>query len=200
MKIFIGLGNPGPEYEDTRHNVGFRVIDELRKRHEPFDGVKTEYCRGWMSRMAGKEVLLVKPKTFINQSGIAVKKLFDRYGGDLEDYVIIHDDLDIEVGRIKIISKKGPGGHNGIISIVSILDSRDFVRVRIGIGREKAGNSYVDYVLAPFTREETPCVEKSVWTAASACEEMVRSSTAKAMSLYNSEKSKPGDRSERPGD
>ncbi len=185
MKIFVGLGNPGLRYKETRHNVGFMVIDSLKKKYGPVNIIKTDYCRGWEIGIEGKEALLVKPKTFINESGTAVKKLFDRYGGSLEDYVIIHDDLDIEVGKIKIISRKGPGGHNGIISVIRELDSRDFVRVRIGIGRDKTDKPYIDYVLSPFAAEEKETIEESVKLAVSACEEMVRSSVAKAMSLYN---------------
>lgn len=185
MKIIVGLGNPGLEYKATRHNVGFRVIDGLRKRHETAEVIKTGYCRGWKVGMCGNEAVLIKPKTFINQSGIAVKKIFERFGGSLEDYIVVHDDLDIDLGRIKIISRKGAGGHNGIISIIDELGSKDFVRVRVGIGRNVGEKTYIDYVLSPFSKEEKPFVEEAVSLAVSACEEMVKSSVAKAMTLYN---------------
>ena len=185
MKIFIGLGNPGLKYQDTRHNIGFRVIDEFVKKHKPVTVIKTEYCKGWEVTIEGKQAVLIKPKTFINESGLSVKKIWDRFDGPLEDYIIIHDDLDIEMGRIKIVSKKGAGGHNGIISVINELGSKDFVRIRIGIGRDIGDKSYIDYVLTPFLPEEQKLIESAVNLAVLACEEIVRSSVAKAMSLYN---------------
>ena len=185
MKIIVGLGNSGGKYEKTRHNVGFRVIDLLRKRFSPGDVVKARYYRGWETTIAGRGAVLIKPNTFMNESGLAVKKAFERFGGSLEDYIVVHDDLDIPVGRVKIIAGKGPGGHNGIISVIRELGSRDFARVRIGIGRERVDDSYIDYVLAPFLLEELPAVEDSIEKACSAIEEILRSSLEKAMSLYN---------------
>ncbi len=185
MKIIIGLGNPGLKYKATRHNVGFRVIDCLRKRHRPLSTIKTGYCRGWEASVEGNPAVFLKPKTYINESGIAVKKMFDRFGGSFEDYIVVHDDLDIDVGRIKIIGKKGAGGHNGITSIINHLGSRDFFRVRVGIGRNTGEKSYIDYVLSPFCPEERKPVEEAVRLAAEACEEIIRSSADKAMSLYN---------------
>jgi peptidyl-tRNA hydrolase, PTH1 family len=185
MKIIIGLGNPGLKYAATRHNVGFRVIDSLRKKNKAVNVIKTGFCRGWEAVVENRPAVFIKPKTFINESGLAVKKIFDRFGGSLEDYIVIHDDLDIDVGKIKIVSKKGAGGHNGIISIINELGSRDFVRIRVGIGRETGEKTYIDYVLSPFAPREKKLVEEAVKLAASACEEIVISSTAKAMTLYN---------------
>ncbi len=185
MKIIVGLGNPGIAYGSTRHNVGFRVIDLLRKRYPPERVIKHQYYRIWETKIENYPAILGKPKTFMNESGIAVKKIYERFNGSLKDYLIVHDDLDITVGRIKIIAGKGPGGHNGIISIINELASKDFVRVRIGIGREKRGNSYVDYVLSPFLPEERSLVEKSLERACSAIEEIVTGGLERAMSLYN---------------
>jgi peptidyl-tRNA hydrolase, PTH1 family len=185
VKIIVGLGNPKIGYGGTRHNIGFRVVDLLRKKHSPERVIKTQYYRGWETRIEDVGVVLIKPKTYVNESGIAVRKAFERFNGDMEDYLIVHDDLDIPVGRIKIISGKGPGGHNGIISVINELGSKDFIRIRIGIGREKIGESYVQYVLSPFLREEKPLVEESLERACSAIEELIRSGLAKAMSLYN---------------
>ena len=185
MKILIGLGNPGLEYEDTRLYIGFEVIDVLRKKFSPVNVIKTNYYKGWEVVIGGKEAVLVKPKTFINNSGIALKKLFERFDGELEDYTVIHDDLDIEVGKLKIINKKSAGGHKGVASIITELGSRDFIRVRVGIGRGKVGQSNVEYVLSPFSNEEKPLIKEAVHLAALACEEIVRSNVAKAMTLYN---------------
>ncbi len=185
MKIIVGLGNPGSGYGGTRHNVGFRVVDLLRKKYNPDKVIKQQYYRGWETEIEGCRVVLVKPQTFMNESGIAVRKVFERFDGELKDCLIVHDDLDIPAGGIKIIAGKGPGGHNGVISVINALGSRDFVRIRIGIGRERTGDSYVDYVLSPFLPEERPVIEKSLERACSAIEEIVKGGLEKAMSLYN---------------
>jgi len=185
VKIIVGLGNPGMGYGGTRHNVGYRVVDLLRKKYNPAKVIKQQYYRGWETEIEGSRIVLVKPKTFMNESGIAVRKVFERFDGSLKDYLIVHDDLDIPAGGIKIIAGKGPGGHNGVISVINELGSRDFVRVRIGIGREKEGDSYVDYVLSPFFPEERPVIEKSLEKACAAIEEIARGGLEKAMSLYN---------------
>ena len=185
VKIFIGLGNPGLRYSGTRHNMGHLVISELKKKNKPIEPIKKNYARGWVMDIAGQDAVAVKTTTFMNQSGIAVKKIFDRFRGDIEDYVIIHDDLDIPLGAIKLVCNKGPGGHNGVISVIEHLGSREFVRLRMGIDRQRVGDSYVDYVLSSFTREELPLVKQSVSKAALACEEIVKGGTLKAMSLYN---------------
>ncbi len=185
MKIIVGLGNPGTGYGNTRHNAGFRVVDLLRKKYNPEKVIKHRLYRGWEVTIENCPVILVKPKTFMNESGSAVKSVFDRFDGSLKDYVIVHDDLDIPSGGMKVIAGKGPGGHNGVISVISHLGSRDFVRVRIGIGREKTDDSYVDYVLSPFLPEERQLVEETMERACAAIEEIVRSGLEKAMSLYN---------------
>jgi|LSQX01.3.fsa_nt_gb PTH1 family peptidyl-tRNA hydrolase len=185
MKIFIGLGNPGLKYQNTRHNIGFEVINSIRNKYSPKDVIKTDYCKGWIVSIAGKETVIAKPKTFVNESGVAVKKLYDRFGGSIDDYIVIHDDLDIEVGKIKIVNNKGAGGHNGISSVISELNSKDFFRIRVGIGRDIEETSYINYVLSSFKTEEKPLIEEAIKLATMACEEMVRSSTAKAMTIYN---------------
>ncbi|MBN1444808.1 MAG: aminoacyl-tRNA hydrolase [Candidatus Omnitrophica bacterium] len=185
MKIIAGLGNPETGYGNTRHNVGFMAVGLLRKEHAPAEVIKARHYRGWGIKIAGVDTVLIKPKTFMNESGIAVKKAFERFGGRFEDCIIVHDDLDIPVGRIKITSGKGPGGHNGVISVINELGSRDFIRVRIGIGRTKTENSYVDYVLSPFLPEEEPLIKDSLEKACLAIEEIIKSGIEKAMSLYN---------------
>ncbi|MCX8081868.1 MAG: aminoacyl-tRNA hydrolase [bacterium] len=185
MKIIIGLGNAKIGYGNTRHNIGFKVIDLLRKKYYPSKVIKTHYYRGWESSIISVPVILIKPKTFMNESGIAVKKVFERFNGEMKDYIIIHDELDVQLGKIKITTGKGPGGHKGVLSVVNELGSRDFIRVRIGIGKENLDVSYVDYVLSPFLQEEKPLIEQSLEKAVLAIEEIVRSGIEKAMSLYN---------------
>lgn len=185
MKIIVGLGNPGLKYRNTRHNIGFRVVDLLRKKYKIKKVITHQYYRGWEIEIKNCPVVIVKPKTFMNESGYAVKKVFERFNGHPKDYLIVHDDLDIPTGSIKIIAGKGPGGHNGVASVINELGTRDFIRVRIGIGREALGDSYVDYVLSPFLPEEMPLIERAVERACAAIEEVIRGGIEKAMSLYN---------------
>lgn len=185
MKIIVGLGNAKIGYGSTRHNIGFKVIDLLRKKYPPSEVIKTQYYRGWKTEIEDSSVVLIKPKTFMNESGIAVKKVFDRFDGRLDDYIVIHDELDVPLGKIKIVKGKGPGGHKGVLSVINELGSKDFVRVRLGIGRENLALPYIDYVLSPFLPEEKTLVEQSLEKAISAVEEMIKSGIEKAMSLYN---------------
>ncbi|MCM8777311.1 MAG: aminoacyl-tRNA hydrolase [Candidatus Omnitrophica bacterium] len=185
MKIIVGLGNNKIGYSNTRHNIGFRVIDLVRKKYPPANILKTKYYRGWEIEIAGSPVVLIKPKTFMNESGIAVKNAFERFNGEIKDYIVIHDELDIPLGKIKIITGKGPGGHKGVLSVVNELGSKDFIRIRIGIGRENLNIPYVNFVLSPFLSEERPLVEQSLEKAIGAIEEIIKSGIEKAMCLYN---------------
>ena len=185
MKIIVGLGNNKIGYGNTRHNIGFKVIDLVRKKYPPVNILKTQYYRGWEIEIEGNYVVLVKPKTFMNESGIAVKKVFERFNGELNDYIIIHDELDIPLGKIKIIAGKGPGGHKGVLSVINELGSKDFIRIRIGIGRENLDMPYIDFVLSPFLSEEKPLVEQSLDKAVGAIEEIIKNGIEKAMSIYN---------------
>lgn len=154
MKMIVGLGNPGIEYEKTRHNVGFMVVErvaELQKGEWERKGkFEVEVCN------LG-EIFLIKPMTFMNDSGRAVQKVMHFYKCGLEDLVVIHDDLDIQLGDFKIQKDKGPKIHNGVNNIEQILGSKEFLRVRVGIDnrvvREETGK---DYVLGEFSNEEKP--------------------------------------------
>lgn len=185
MKIIVGLGNAKIGYGNTRHNIGFKAIDLLRKKYTPSEVIKHKYYRGWRTEIAGSPIILIKPKAFMNESGIAVKKVFERFDGKLDDYIIIHDELDVPLGKIKITAGKGPGGHKGVLSVVNELGSKDFIRIRIGIWKENLDAPYVDYVLSPFLPEERPLVEESLERMVSAIEEIVKSGIQKAMSIYN---------------
>lgn len=184
MKIFVGLGNPGEEYKDTRHNAGFMVIDNFLKKRE-YQSNKHRYFISYTTFVDRNDVLLVKPRTYINESGIAVKKVLDTFRIKPEELVIIHDDLGIETGKIKITFDKGDNGHKGIISIFDTIETKNFYRIRIGIGKEKIEIPYVKYVLSPFPEEEKHLIENAIVKASEAIEEITKSSIEKAMSLYN---------------
>jgi PTH1 family peptidyl-tRNA hydrolase len=183
--IFVGLGNPGIEYKDTRHNVGFKIIDSLKKSFRIIEIYKKKLFNGWKIEIGNKEIIVLKPKTYMNESGKAVKSAIEIFNENIENLFVIHDDMDIELGKIKIVKDKGPGGHKGIISIIENIGTNEFFRIRIGIGRPPEGISPVDYVLSPFMTEEKELIKNSLKKTEKAIEEIIKSSVEKAMSLYN---------------
>ncbi|RAT03712.1 aminoacyl-tRNA hydrolase [Bacillus cereus] len=186
MKLIVGLGNPGREYELTRHNIGFMAIDELAKRwnislnEQKFKGV---FGAGFVN---GEKVILLKPLTYMNLSGESIRPLMDYYKIDVEDFVVLYDDLDIPVGKLRLRMKGSAGGHNGVKSIISHLGTQEFQRIRMGIDRPKNGMKVVDYVLGRFTSEEIPDVNHSIEKAADACEEWLNKPFLQIMNTFNS--------------
>ncbi|MBP2624104.1 aminoacyl-tRNA hydrolase [Streptococcus oricebi] len=154
-KLIVGLGNPGDKYFETKHNVGFMLIDKICKELDlkfTVDKIfQAEIASGFFN---GEKVYFVKPLTFMNESGRAVQALLAYYGLDKEDLLVIYDDLDMEVGKIRLRKKGSAGGHNGIKSIIKHLDSQDFQRIKIGIGRPKPNQTVVAHVLSKFTQED----------------------------------------------
>jgi PTH1 family peptidyl-tRNA hydrolase len=154
MRLVVGLGNPGAKYVATRHNIGFRVVDQLAVAfgidigREKFSAV---FGRG---RAEGIEVVLAKPMAYMNLSGPPVRSLADFFRISAQEVLVIHDDIDLEYGRLKIKEKGGHGGHNGIRSLINAFGGGDFTRLRVGIGRSDAGAQVADYVLDQFTRDE----------------------------------------------
>jgi PTH1 family peptidyl-tRNA hydrolase len=186
MKLIVGLGNPGREYELTRHNIGFMAIDELAKRwnislnEQKFKGV---FGAGFVN---GEKVILLKPLTYMNLSGESIRSLMDYYKIDVEDFVVMYDDLDIPVGKLRLRMKGSAGGHNGVKSTISHLGTQEFQRIRMGIDRPKNGMKVVDYVLGRFTSEEIPNVNHSIEKAADACEEWLNKPFLQIMNTFNS--------------
>lgn len=185
MKLIVGLGNPGREYELTRHNIGFMVVDELSKRwniplnQQKFKGV---YGSGIVN---GEKVILLKPLTYMNLSGESIRPLMDYYKIGIEDFMVMYDDLDIPVGKLRLRMKGSAGGHNGVKSTIAHLGTQDFNRIRIGIDRPKHGMKVVDYVLARFGAEEMPHVQESIQKSADACEKWIDTSFLQVMNTFN---------------
>ncbi|MEO3947913.1 aminoacyl-tRNA hydrolase [Gorillibacterium sp. CAU 1737] len=155
MKWFVGLGNPGREYKDTRHNVGFMALDRFAEEHGL--AFKESKCKGWLAEgnVAGHKVYLLKPATYMNLSGEAVRAFQQFYKASLDDMIVIYDDLDTDIGRLRLRYQGSAGGHNGIKSIIQHAGTQTFNRIRIGISRpHPAGRSVVDYVLGEFNKEE----------------------------------------------
>jgi PTH1 family peptidyl-tRNA hydrolase len=158
MKLVVGLGNPGTEYSNTRHNAGFLVIDALATDYHlspPTSFDKKSNSEIFTLDSNSEKILLVKPQTFMNNSGQAVRALADFYKIPLQNIIIIHDEKDIPLGDYKIQTNRGPAGHNGVQSIIDHLGTKDFTRIRVGVGPKIGGiEKIVDYVLQKFSKEE----------------------------------------------
>ncbi len=185
MKIIVGLGNPGCEYSETKHNVGFMVVDELARRWNVCNWRKRSNAEVAECRFAGESVLLVKPQTYMNLSGTAVGELARWYKTAEEDIVVIFDDMDIPAGKLRLRMKGGSGGHRGIESLLQHLNKDSFLRLRMGIGRPPQGWQVVDYVLSRFSAEEKPLLESAIIRSAEAVECIITQGMNKAMNLFN---------------
>lgn len=173
MKLIIGLGNPGLRYRNTRHNAGFMVVDVLAGRHGIKVNVKKYLSRLGEGLIKDTRVVLAKPHCFMNLSGEAVKALLRGYRARAGDIIVIHDDIDIAHGKIKVKHSGGNAGHKGIGSIIEHLGTGEFTRVRIGVGRPAPEEDVVEYVLGKFGREELPPLERSLALAADAVESLL---------------------------
>ncbi|MCL2837666.1 MAG: aminoacyl-tRNA hydrolase [Oscillospiraceae bacterium] len=196
MHLIIGLGNPGTKYVNTRHNIGFDIVDFLAqseaapKKSGIFSRNKSDFkskhrAQVCESRIAGKKVILAKPQTFMNLSGESVAALAKFYKIENENIIVIYDDIDLPLGKLRLRPGGGSGGHNGIKSIISHI-GEDFSRVRIGIGADKHENfDTADYVLGKFTKKETEILIQTAKTATEAIEAIVKSGINAAMNAYN---------------
>ncbi|MEO6165782.1 MAG: aminoacyl-tRNA hydrolase [Candidatus Binatia bacterium] len=185
MKIVVGLGNPGRKYDGTRHNIGFLVIDSLARQHNI--ALDQHRCGALIGLGESHEepLLLAKPETFMNRSGEAVAALLQQYEVTAADLVVIYDDLDLPLGRIRIRTKGSAGGHRGVSSIIEHLGGVPFNRIRIGIGRPPEGTVVIDYVLAPFGAAEMADLSTAVERSAAALCCLIQEGAAAAMGVYN---------------
>ncbi len=185
MKIVIGLGNPGKKYERTRHNVGFMAVDELARQAGAAVSQERHYALIGKARIGNEPVVLAKPQTFMNDSGrSAAAILRDAYAA-AGDLIVVHDELDLPLGAVRVKSGGGHGGHNGLRSLIAYLGSPDFIRVRVGIGRPPAGMDTADYVLGIFHAEEGAAAGDAVCRAAEAVTMIVADGVTKAMNTFN---------------
>lgn len=190
MYIIAGLGNPTREYEGTRHNVGFFVIDEIaRKNNISLDGKKHKALYG-KGIIEGYKVILAKPQTYMNLSGESIRAMADFYKVEEEQIIIIYDDVSLDVGQLRIRKKGSAGGHNGIKNIISHLGTQEFSRIRVGVGEKPKGYDLADYVLGRFTKEEIPVMEEAAGLAADAVKVMISQDVDTAMNLYNKKSEK----------
>jgi peptidyl-tRNA hydrolase, PTH1 family len=183
--LLVGLGNPGPEYVGTRHNLGFAVVERLAAEVGGIFCSRGFHCEVCLIRVAETPALLLKPQAFMNRSGAAVFDWLERLGLSPADLVVVHDDLDLPLGRIRIAAGAGPGGHRGVLSIQERLGTREFGRLRIGIGRPETGEAAADRVLTEFRKDEAPLVAEIVDRCAAALRCLIRHGIAAAMNGYN---------------
>ncbi|MCJ7763756.1 MAG: aminoacyl-tRNA hydrolase [Dehalococcoidales bacterium] len=188
MKLIVGLGNPGSGYSKNRHNVGFTCLRHLAHKHGISLNKKQSEARTGSGKIEGETVTLARPQTFMNLSGQSVSRLLKKLKLSLDDLIVIHDDLDLPLGRIRIRQSGGSGGHNGIKSLISELGSQDFIRIRIGIGRPSgyaSEDDVIDFVLSDFTPEERMVIKKAVDEASDAAICLLAEGLETAMNRYN---------------
>ncbi len=186
LALVVGLGNPGTAYQKTRHNVGFMVADKLAAEFGFTFGKRrfdTVFERGLIE---SAEVILAKPMAFMNRSGPPVKRLTDFYKLSTDAVLVVHDDIDLAFGRLKIKEKGGHGGHNGIRSLIHAFGGGDFVRLRIGVGRSEAGISVTDHVLGRFTNQENKLLDQIITKARDAVVTILCQGTKVGMTNFNS--------------
>ncbi len=185
MRVVVGLGNPGSSYARSRHNVGFWVLDALARRHRLRFSKREYKSQVAAGKIADETVLLLKPQTYMNLSGEAVGRARRDLGLDPTDFLVVYDDLDLALGRIRVKANGGSGGHHGVDSIIESLGSKAFPRVRVGIGRPASKSANLDYLLDAMSAEEVETLEEAVESAADAAETVLRDGIAKAMSGFN---------------
>ena len=183
--VIAGLGNPGKEYEETRHNMGYKAIDVLSS-DENIDVRRNKFhSLIGQGRIAGKKVILIKPETYMNRSGIAVREAAMYFNVAPENLIVIYDDIDLPSGSIRIRKSGGAGTHNGMKSVVQQLGTKDFVRIRIGVGAAKAGEDLVDRVIGEVPAAERELLQKAAAEAAAAARDIIAIGVDNAMNRHN---------------
>jgi len=185
LYIIVGLGNPGKEYEKTRHNTGFMVVDKIADKYNIDINNKKHKSLIGTGIIEGERVILVKPQTFMNLSGEAASEVMNFYKEDLAKLIVVFDDIDLPIGTIRIKERGSAGTHNGVKSLVHELRSTEFKRVKVGIGAAKFKSDLIGHVLGKFSDEEVLEIEKSLDKAMNAIIAIVRDGVAKAMNEYN---------------
>ena len=189
MYLIAGLGNPGREYDMTRHNIGFEVIDYIADKYKV--KVKKLKFKGLYQKteLEGEDVILLKPQTYMNLSGESIRDFAAFYKIPPERIIVINDDVYLDEGRIRIRKSGSAGGHNGLKSIIYQLNSDNFIRIRIGVGKKaEEEEGLADFVLGRFTKEQIPIFERAIINAADAVSEIIKNGTDSAMNKFNGEK------------
>ena len=196
MRLIVGLGNPGPEYQWSPHNLGFLAVDELANR----SSIRVERPEGkalvGLGKVAGEDVILAKPQTYMNLSGVSVRDLLERYELGPEDLLVMFDERDLPWGMIRIGERGSPGTHNGAKSVTSAVGTQEFARLRLGCGPDHPVADLAAYVLRPMKKAELEIAAEMVATAGDAVEMILSRSIAAAMNKYNRRKVSPSEEPE----
>lgn len=186
MYLVIGLGNPGRQYDMTRHNIGFHTIDYIADEYNvKINKLKYKALYG-ECEMCGEKTYLIKPQTYMNLSGESIIDFVNFFKVPIENIIVISDDINIDTGRLRIRPKGSAGGHNGLKSIIYMLQSDEFARIRMGVGAPKHEDyELADFVLGRFTKEEIPIMEDAIKRAKSAVEEIIKNGPQSAMNKFN---------------
>lgn len=190
MYIVVGLGNPGQKYYDNRHNIGFRVIDKMAKEYSIKLNklkFKSEYNE---IRINGEKVILLKPQTYMNNSGEAIKEVKDFFEVETKNIIVIHDDIDLDYSRIKVKKSGGSGTHNGLRSILNHIKDKDFPRIRFGIGKPPEYMNLADYVLGNFSKNEVENLDDFIKESVEIVEYIINNGIDNTMNRYNSKDKK----------
>ena len=185
MYLIVGLGNPEPEYSNTRHNMGFDVVNKLAEDYNidvNKNGFKSIYGQG---KIENEKVLLCKPQTFMNLSGEALIEIIKFYKIKQEELIVIYDDIDIEPGEVRVKAKGSAGTHNGMKSVVKLLGTEDFIRVRVGTGKPEYSNDLINHVLKKLSKEEREKLDKGIKIGEKAVVEIIKNGVNKAMNEIN---------------
>ena len=184
-KIIVGLGNPGARYAHTRHNIGFDCIDRLAQRWNIPLSDRRQHAVLGQGKVEGTPVVLAKPRTFMNNSGHAIGYLMARFHAQPSDLVIIYDEMDLSLGIIRIRPRGGTAGHQGMASIINVIGTNRFPRIRVGIGKPESPDDWVRYVLEPFSDAEAPVVDNVVERVANSLDSLLTEGIDRAMNRFN---------------
>ncbi len=185
MYIIVGLGNPGKKYEHTRHNAGFDVLDILAEEYDiKIDKIKHKALIG-EGRIGSEKVVLVKPQTYMNLSGESVQSVFQFYKVDMDHLIVVYDDIDLDVGKLRIRKKGSAGSHNGMKSIIKCLGSQDFPRIRVGVSKPEPNRDLADFVLSRVSKDQVDDMRSGLEKAVKTVEEIIRTDIDMAMNKYN---------------
>ena len=186
MFLIVGLGNPTKQYEKTRHNIGFDVMDALAEKYNISINENKHKALCGKGVIEGMKVVLAKPQTYMNLSGESVAELINYYKLDPEsELIVIFDDISLEPGNIRIRKKGSAGGHNGIKNIIAMTGTQNFMRIKVGVGEKPKGWDLADYVLGRFPGEEEPVIREALEKVVQACEVMITEDTRTAMNRFN---------------
>jgi PTH1 family peptidyl-tRNA hydrolase len=192
MRLIVGLGNPGTDYAATRHNIGFRCVNLLARRHGIRFSIRRSKASIAIGEVEGRQVALAKPRTYMNNSGEGVRYLLERLSATPADLVAIYDDMDLPLGSIRVRAGGGAGGHRGMASIIQATGTQAIPRIRVGIGRPPEGMDPIDYVLSPFLPEEEALAKQATARAAEAAVLLLREGIEAAMQRFNARETAEG--------